>query len=396
MPENLGVAVSADHVRERRIAGVFDERFAFIQRIREALRRGLAVTHARPVLSEHKDKRRRPVRIRLESGRIIDVDGAAAGKDRAKSVRIEYVAKLRPMKEIRTRSVPPGHISPACRERIMLEEEMIFSFVINEPVGVVCPTDLRRKMELRTVFLIISGFAAKELVGEGEGGILFFRLSLFHDKFHVFTDPVSKVDACYEISGRQLVSFARETRFEFTFRLSVNLDTNPKLRISLIDLEEEIAFFNFDFTFVGDSSAFLIAEHNLVDVNVAPTVRFRIDDLESRFFSNEVGYVPRVPVERFASARRRIGTARVTNNLSVYDELKSRAGVSAAANKEIHVRLSNFDFRRSQFARRAVAFIVRVDKSGAAESGHLHLSFQSSFCGTRSERFAFNGPRAVI
>ena len=93
----------------------------------------------------------------MESGRIIDVDGAAAGKDRAKSVGIENVAKFRPMQEIRARGVTPGHISPTCRERIVLEEEMIFPFVVNEPVGVVCPTDLRRKMELRTVFLIISG-----------------------------------------------------------------------------------------------------------------------------------------------------------------------------------------------------------------------------------------------
>ena len=47
----------------------------------------------------------------------------------------------------------PGHISPEVTEGIMLEEEVEYTFVIEQPVGIVHPVTRRGEMYLWAEFL---------------------------------------------------------------------------------------------------------------------------------------------------------------------------------------------------------------------------------------------------
>src|SRR5438874_12387048 len=49
----------------------------------------------------------------------------------------------------------PTHVSPGISKRIVLKEQVVFAVVEDQPIGVVRPITLRRKVNLRAVRLII-------------------------------------------------------------------------------------------------------------------------------------------------------------------------------------------------------------------------------------------------
>ena len=60
------------------------------------------------------------------------------------------------MDEVSTDGMPPRHITPINAEGIVLKEEVILPFIVNQTVGIVGPVGLRCEMELRTIRFLIS------------------------------------------------------------------------------------------------------------------------------------------------------------------------------------------------------------------------------------------------
>lgn len=71
------------------------------------------------------------------------------------------------MHEVGTDGVAPTHVAPFVAERIVLEEEMVFAFEIDEPIRIVGPVPARREMKLRPERLIVSG---RDGAGTGRKG----------------------------------------------------------------------------------------------------------------------------------------------------------------------------------------------------------------------------------
>ena len=68
---------------------------------------------------------------------------------------MERQRHLSPVHEVGAHGVRPMHVLPFALKRVVLVEQMILAFIINESVGVVYPSASRREMILRTVFLLI-------------------------------------------------------------------------------------------------------------------------------------------------------------------------------------------------------------------------------------------------
>ena len=65
--------------------------------------------------------------------------------------------QLLPVHEVAADGVPPRHVAPFGVKGIVLEKQMVFALVEHQPVGVVGPSSLRRKVKLRAVLLLIAG-----------------------------------------------------------------------------------------------------------------------------------------------------------------------------------------------------------------------------------------------
>jgi hypothetical protein len=61
-----------------------------------------------------------------------------------------------PVEEILAYRVPPAHVAPSVAEGVVLKEEVILAFEVDEAVRIVSPVFLRREMDAGAVRLFIS------------------------------------------------------------------------------------------------------------------------------------------------------------------------------------------------------------------------------------------------
>ncbi len=61
-----------------------------------------------------------------------------------------------PVEQILAYRVPPAHVAPDVAEGVVLKEEMILAFEVDEAVRIVSPVFFRREVELGAVRLFVS------------------------------------------------------------------------------------------------------------------------------------------------------------------------------------------------------------------------------------------------
>ena len=59
------------------------------------------------------------------------------------------------MNQIRTHGVPPTHVAPFVAKGIVLIEEMVLAFVVDQSIGIIHPVLGWGEMELRPVRLVV-------------------------------------------------------------------------------------------------------------------------------------------------------------------------------------------------------------------------------------------------
>src|SRR5947208_16636600 len=62
-----------------------------------------------------------------------------------------------PMQQVSAYGMSPAHVAPFVAERIILKEEMVFAFEVDQTVRIIRPVLTRRKVVLRPVGLIVTG-----------------------------------------------------------------------------------------------------------------------------------------------------------------------------------------------------------------------------------------------
>lgn len=66
----------------------------------------------------------------------------------------------------------PTHMAPFCSERIVLVEEVVLAFVVDETVRVISPVLRRREMKLKAVRLVVLG-SGRENAGDRQNRQMF-------------------------------------------------------------------------------------------------------------------------------------------------------------------------------------------------------------------------------
>ena len=64
--------------------------------------------------------------------------------------------ELLPVDEVSTDRMPPCHVAPINAEWVVLKEEMILAFIVNQTVRIVGPVGFGCEVELRTIRFFIS------------------------------------------------------------------------------------------------------------------------------------------------------------------------------------------------------------------------------------------------
>src|SRR6202035_1338134 len=84
--------------------------------------------------------------------------------------------------------------------------------------------------------------------------------------------------------------------------------------------------------------ALAVALHDVIDIDVPPAAGVVINNLDDRVLADEVGDVPRMPVEPFAAAGPIVGPGGRAHALAGDEQVDARlVRVHAAADKEINV-----------------------------------------------------------
>src|SRR5580698_3511207 len=90
-------------------------------------------------------------RVYSKSARILFINNAASGKYHYFVFFTNGNWQMLPMYEVLAYRMSPAHVSPNIAERVVLIEEMVFSFVVYQSIGVVRPVGCWGKMNLRPI-----------------------------------------------------------------------------------------------------------------------------------------------------------------------------------------------------------------------------------------------------
>jgi len=134
-----------------------------------------------------------------------------------------------------------------------------------------------------------------------------------------------------------------------------------------------------------------VGQYDVIDVDVAPSARGRIHDLDPRHLPREHAHVPHTRLQFLVVAPGRAAHHAVTH----HEVQTRRVRVPAAADAEGQVRQVDLERRADEPARRRVAAMERVDQSRAAEAAHFLLVRQRAPGGFLPKRLAGDGPPVV-
>lgn len=153
MPDHLGVTVIRPDMADHRVVRVFRPGSSTIIAVRDALGKRFGRVDVSACGRVEGDQW---ISFALfEPSRILPVDDSGSGEDGSEFVRFQRVVELGPMHQIRTDSVAPGHVTPLNAVRIVLEEEVVFSLIENQPVRVVYPVFAWGEVDLGAVELVV-------------------------------------------------------------------------------------------------------------------------------------------------------------------------------------------------------------------------------------------------
>jgi len=176
VPAHLRIAIFGNDGAEDRIGVIVRERRAAVVARRDALSarrpyRGL------DAVGQNRDDRL--LFSRLETRRVLPIDNRRTRPAAAPDlVRRDGRPDLFPMHQVCTHGVTPIFVRPGAARRHVLEKEVVRSVVVDQPVRIVDPVLLGRKVELRAVFFVVvhrplvgqfgdSAQARDRFVGEG-------------------------------------------------------------------------------------------------------------------------------------------------------------------------------------------------------------------------------------
>ena len=93
--------------------------------------------------------------VNTKAATILAIDYDAAGEDHLSVFLGNGNRQFAPMQQVRTDCMPPTHMSPLVAERVVLEEQVIFTLEIDKAVRIIRPMFAWGEMHLRAVGLII-------------------------------------------------------------------------------------------------------------------------------------------------------------------------------------------------------------------------------------------------
>ncbi len=139
-------------------------------------------------------------------------------------------------------------------------------------------------------------------------------------------------------------------------------------------------------------AAHVVAELDLIDVDVAPRPSRRIHDLNMRFFAGQVAHVPVAPLQPLV-----VLAGGGADDLAVHQQVDARlARLVAAADQEADVAALDREVRRRERADGVVAVDPAVHQPLALEAGHRLLAGQRAVDRPRAEGLAGHLPVAVV
>ena len=149
------------------------------------------------------------------------------------------------MDQIRGHCVPPVHVSPTGAIGIVLEEQMVFVVVEDQPVGIVVPATERSKVDLCPFSLGVRRRIQQELGLAGklvEGCLIGLRWQPVNVKFEVFALVRGEVDGCVPVG---LVRYRHGERFQVFLKIQVGRACREPLRtrrqqVRLVSLERKL------------------------------------------------------------------------------------------------------------------------------------------------------------
>ena len=130
----------------------------------------------------------------IESCGIIIVDYCRTGEHCSQMVGIQSVRQFGPMYQVLADCMAPVHVLPVSFERIMLVEQVILTFIINQSIRVIDPTSPGSKVELRTILFLIQTILSCD----------FIRLVYLAESF--FIALIGYLD-CFSFEGRYIFEY---------------------------------------------------------------------------------------------------------------------------------------------------------------------------------------------
>lgn len=115
----------------------------------------------------------------LESGCVSDIYDPGPGKNGTQLVRPQCDWQLFPVEKISTDRMAPGTITTLTTKGIMLKEQVVFSLIIHQSVGIIAPVKYRGEVELGAEWLMIAcrilqHFSQPLLVADSLPGSVYF------------------------------------------------------------------------------------------------------------------------------------------------------------------------------------------------------------------------------
>ena len=301
-------------------AGMLDDRVALVVGPRLAAVRRVGQRLAATRVREHEDHGL--FLALLPAGTVVGINIAAAGKTlpdghrgmpvgHVVAVGPQRVGLLDPVNHVGAGGVAPIHVGPRGSSWVALPEEMILAIVVTHAIGVVVPTARLAHVELRPQRFVIERLEVAQLVaGFNHGGYSRIGLGRNHRGLaHIFrhVQPTPPVDRFF---------VRRKIAIQIVDELVANAYRHPAALTLVRYGENEVFAGNLNFSdmirrgrrldFDGWCGPFLgggVALRDLIDIDVAPSARRVINDLDHDLFALVFFHIPILPVEGLAATR---------------------------------------------------------------------------------------------
>src|SRR5262245_23762802 len=206
------------------------------------------------------------------------------------------------MHQVVAHGVAPVHVAPVPAIRVVLVEQVIFTFVVHQSIGIVEPSAARREMELGPVRLSVR--CRTRLTHCTDRLVLRYRVQCFRfawqDDFNIEALSMKPVD----LAKGPKIGFDTIRQFNFKFANYSLIHAKPhlSLRCACLDRQMHVAVFDDQLSALQSRLALRAAVYDLIDIAVAPTPFSHVHDLDGRCEAREFGNGPSVPMKLFATA----------------------------------------------------------------------------------------------